>query len=201
MTELVTRFHALAEVAPSPTGVIEGRAVPYGLVERVADPEPYREYDEVWEPGAFSLQIRHKANVGRVKLTYNHEPGWANWIGRTLELRETSDGLYGVWQLELAGGDLERMVQRIADGRLPGLSIGALAEESATQGGVVHRVRARLRHVSICEEPAFSSALVAAVRSKQTRNRASETLAALRAKRDAALGIERQGEATPPVSS
>lgn len=167
MTDLVQRFQALADVETTTSGIIEGRAIPYGTIERVADPNPYTEYDEVWEHGAFALQIKHPANIGRVKFTYNHEPGWANWIGRTLYLREKPDGLYGAWQLELDASERDRMIARIKDQRLPGLSIGARVDESVTEAsGLVRRVRSTLYHVSLVEEPAYSDALITSARHK-----------------------------------
>lgn len=184
-------IRSFTQVDPSSvkTGIIEGRAVPYDDPIKVSDAGvvPYREYTETWKPGAFANQIKHRSNVGRVKLNYNHEPGLAAWIGRTLYLTEHDDGLYGAWQLE--GPYLTQLQRAVTDGTLLGLSIGARPDEDITSkdGSSVQRLRAWLDHVALCEEPAFPNAQVLASRSKDQspthRISAAERLEQLRKQR------------------
>lgn len=144
---------------------IEGRAVPYGIAEEVSD-NGIDWYPEEWAYGAFS-GATVPAVRGRVKLNYTHDDTLLrNWIGKTLHLEEKSDGLYGEWKVDdTEVGDLA--LYKAADGQLPGLSVAARFVDSVNREGVTIRVRAMLDHVALCEQAAFSSAQVLAVRSQQ----------------------------------
>lgn len=186
MAELVYRSYMAEFEANEHKRIIEGRAVPYGVSELVADADsPGAPYNEMWVHRAFEQQVNTPRTIGRVKFTYNHEDGLDSWIGKTLDLTERADGLYGRWRVdETKAGDT--VLYKVLDEQLTGLSIGAIPLENVTLGSMVKRVRARLDHVSLVSEPAFEDAKVLAVRSKPPvhRQSAAERLAKLREQRE-----------------
>ena len=111
------------------------------------------------------------ANTGRVKLNYTHndDTDLMHWIGRTMTLRESAEGLIGLWKVDQSPfGDA--VLYKVADGQLPGLSVSAriLANSADSKPGVkVWRASADLRHVALVEHPAFAGAVVTAVREAQ----------------------------------
>lgn len=167
MTEKIVQrvFRAEFDVHRSQR-IIEGRAVPYGVAERVSD-DGVTSYLEEWQMGAFARALL-PANMGRVRFQYTHEneDDLGRWIGRTTRLRELKDGLYGEWKVdESAWGDA--VLFKVADGQLPGLSISATPIANTARGEIVLRTKAHLRHVAAVPQGAFSDALVTAVRAAQ----------------------------------
>lgn len=170
--------------------IIEGRAVPYGVAERVSDDGGQTSYLEEWTLGAFdSLTV--PATAGRVKLNYTHDDtNLRNWVGRTKFYEERDDGLYGEWKVdETELGDV--ILYKVDDGQLRGLSIAARPLTTVKRGDVHVRTRALLDHVALVQEGAFADALVLAVRERPpvpTGPSWRERLAALQAQKDSLLG-------------
>ena len=169
--------------------IIEGRAVPYGIAERVSDDGGVTIYREEWAFGAFS-GATVPATAGRVKLNYTHDDtNLRNWIGRTKYFEEREDGLYGEWKVdETELGDL--ILYKVDDEQLRGLSVAARPLETRDRGGVHVRTRALLDHVALVEQGAFADALVLAVRNAPpvpTGPSPADRLAALRALKDSVL--------------
>ena len=166
--------------------IIEGRAVPYGVAEVVSD-DGVEWYREEWALGAFTRHATEPALTGRVKLNYTHDDTrLMNWLGRTLHLEERPDGLYGEWKVDATDvGDLALF--KVGDGQLRGLSVAARFVESRKIGDVTVRTRAMLDHVALCEQGAFSTAEVLAVRQRPPAapqpNQWADALAKLRAAR------------------
>jgi len=160
----VVRFSRTAFDVKTAQRIVEGLAIPYGVAEEVTDDWGLSSYLEEWDQGVFA-RYTVPANMGRVQLNFMHDDSPSSWVGRTVSLVESSEGLVGRWRVDASPmGDT--VLFKLGDGQLPGLSISAIPERSSTIGGVVHREIARLRHVALVDEPAFSGALVSAVRKR-----------------------------------
>lgn len=146
--------------------IVVGRAIPYGNAEMVSD-DGLSTYLEEWQSGVFRSAVL-PANAGRVKLNYTHNDDTMleYWIGRTLLLEEKPDGLYGEWKVDDSPfGDA--VLYKVRDGQLPGLSVSARIHANMMRGDVKVRTDAQLRHVALVEVPAFTGALVTAMRGGQ----------------------------------
>jgi Escherichia/Staphylococcus phage prohead protease len=147
---------------------VDVRIVPYGETAEAADgfggvPKGVA-YREEWMPGAFDGQMRA---AHRVLLNFEHQQGIAGVIGKGLELREAADGLHGSFKL-LDSPDGDKALLLVREGVLAGVSLEAYAKKSVrTAAGVVRRVKAHLRNVALCREPAFAGAVVLAIREQQ----------------------------------
>lgn len=144
---------------------IEGVAVPYGVAESVSDDGEHW-YEEGWRLGVFARMCM-PANTGRVRLNFTHdESDKFTWVGRTKSLRESAEGLIGLWHVdETPFGDTA--LYKAATGQMPGLSVSAGVLRNVREGGVVWRALANLRHVALVEQGAFRGALVTSVRQRQ----------------------------------
>lgn len=144
---------------------VDVRVVPFGEIARVADPPEYRPYDEEWMPGVFEHQV-NAAN--RVHANYEHGSGILNVVGHGITLRGDSDGYHASFKIhKTSGGDTA--LELIRDGALPGVSLEARAVKSVrTAAGVMQRVKADLRGIAFCRNPAFTGAQVLAVREEIT---------------------------------
>lgn len=164
---IVRSFAAEAlEVADGRT--IVGRCVPYDEVGLVADGggEPYR---EVWRAGAFRRVIRGAA-AGRlpaILLNYEHRTDLANAIGRTVELDDRADGLWGTFRAhDTAIG--EQGLELVRCGAVTGLSVQAhvpTRRRVLGDGTVERSLATRLEHVAVTASPSWAGAGVTAVRS------------------------------------
>lgn len=149
---------------------IEGLAVPYNRPTRVSDDGGRSWYSEAFAPGVFDRHtLNSPANIGRVRLNWTHDEQFEllSWIGRALELRESAEGLVGVYRVDDSPfGDAA--LAKVADRQVGGMSISAkiFAESRARADGVVWRTRAALRHVALVEQPAYVEAAVTAVRER-----------------------------------
>jgi HK97 family phage prohead protease len=140
-----------------------GRAVPYNVTADLGS------YKERFVPGVFSRQLAAATN-GFVKLYDSHETrltGRAH-IGKTEELREQPDGLYGAWRIfDTPAGNTALTMYR--EGEITGLSIGFKPNPGAgsrkTADGVIERLSGHLDHVALTSEPVYAGASVLAVRS------------------------------------
>src|SRR4051812_17595670 len=104
--------------ADATTRLITGRLVPYDEVSLLT---PHRKGERI-RPGAFAYDVRVKSASLPLFVEHNHsrhEPP----VGRSMWLREQSDGLYGAFRLShTVGGD--EALTRAVDGSAVGLSIG-----------------------------------------------------------------------------
>lgn len=150
----------------SGVSILEGRAVPYGTPEQVTD--EYGTYIETVAPGAFRKSTKEAARALPLML-WHDDRGFP--IGRALEWREESDGLYGTWELDSSPRAQE--AGRLArEGMFTGLSVGfaPIAGRSTVEPATRERLarvthhEARLLEVSMCAVPAYADAGVTLVR-------------------------------------
>jgi len=143
---------------------LEGCCVPYGEAAKVTD-DGVTTYYEVFEPGAFSRNVKA---ASRVELRYEHGNGMLDIVGRANSLSEEASGLYGSFRVfdGMVGDHALRLVE---EGVLPGLSVGFLNKrrggEKRTAEGTVVRDLCHLSEVSLTRTPAYDRAVVTAVRS------------------------------------
>lgn len=162
MGEIVYRsFAASADLEVRSSGgerVICGIAVPYNKAQRIDS-----RLVEQFARGAFNKQLEA---AHRIPLTRDHLAHGGVVIGKTLLLRDDPAGLYGEWRIsKTAAGD--ETLELIKDGVLSHLSIGFRPrQDRRLPNGVVERVTAELREVSVVLEGAYGdSAAVSEVRS------------------------------------
>lgn len=154
-----------AEFSAGDGRTIDARIVPYG--ERITHNDgngglaPGIPYTEEWMPGAFSHQLKA---ANRVLVNFEHQEGIAGVVGHGKALLERNDGLYGSFKIhETPDGDKALMLVR--EGVLGGISLEAARWKSIRSGdGVIRRVRADLVGIALCRHPAYSSAVVLAIR-------------------------------------
>lgn len=148
----------LRDVAPD--GVVEGRAAPYNTWEPVSGSGGG--YLERITPDTFKDSV---ASHGlEIKMLLHHEHR-TNPIGKPLEWEHRSDGLHGVWKMDLEserGAEAWRLAR---DGYLSGLSVGfqpnPTTDTRDNDGQLVRVTRgagARLFEVSLVSAPAYAEA-------------------------------------------
>ena len=151
------------EVAKGRT--VDVRIVPYGVTAEADDgfggvPRGVV-YREEFVPGVFSHQV-NAAN--RVLANVEHERGIGGIVGRGLMLREAEDGFHGSFKL-LENNDGDKALMLINEGVFTGVSMEARPVKNVRgANGVVQRVKAHLRGIAFCREPAYPGAEVLAVR-------------------------------------
>lgn len=144
--------------AGTDANTIEGMCVPYNVTTLKAGyPQGER-----FLPGSFSELARTRA---KIRLTDSHDETGKRPIGVATSFRESDDGLLGVFRFyntpEGRGGR-----ENVIEETYGGLSIGFLpVQERTAQDGAREIVEARLFHVSLVDEPAYSDARILAVRS------------------------------------
>jgi HK97 family phage prohead protease len=112
-------------------------------------------------PGVFSHQV-NAAN--RVLVNFEHQPGIGGVVGHGLELRDAADGFHGSFRLH-GSPDGDKTLLLVKEGILDGVSLEAMPVKTVrTTAGVTQRVRANLRAVALCRNPAYADAKVLAVR-------------------------------------
>jgi HK97 family phage prohead protease len=156
-------FHA--DMTAGDGRTVDVRIVPYG--ERITHNDGLGgvpvgvPYEEEWVFGAFTHQLKA---ANRVLANFEHQQGLAGVVGHGLALREDKDGLYGSFRIhETPDGD--KALTLIREKVLDGISLEARPGKSVrTAAGVVRRIKAHLRAIALCREPAFASAQVLAVR-------------------------------------
>lgn len=156
-------FRATAELRVRSDGdgrTVYGIVVPYGQVAEVDDGRgPYR---ESFEPGAFSRSIADRG--AKVRLFVNHATHTRLPIGRATALEERPDGLHGAFTVS-ATRDGDEAITLIQDGVVDAFSVGFRPIRERNDKGVVRRIEAALREVSLVSMPAYPGALVGGVRS------------------------------------
>lgn len=153
--EAVLEFRADAD---ADEGVIEGYAVPYGEVANIGG-----KYSERFERGAFD-------GSDDIKLYRDHK----TIIGHVLE---TEDREQGLWvRARIALSDLGRdTLALLRSGSLNRFSVGFIPIENRTDdAGVVVRLKAALREISVVERPAYGGATILAVREESITSKETE---------------------------
>ena len=144
---------------------VDVRIVPYGERIRANDGlgglPAGMVYEEEMLPGVFDHQINA---AHRVLVNVEHEQGITGVVGRGLALRSAGDGFYGSFRmLDTPAGDTALELTR--EKALGGVSYEARFVKSIrTAEGVVQRVKANLRNIALCRDPAYSGAVVLGLR-------------------------------------
>lgn len=162
--ETIVRTFA-AELSAGDGRTVDVRIVPYGeratAIDGLGGVARGIPYQEEWMPGAFAHQERA---ANRVLANFEHQPGLAGVVGHGLTLRGTADGFYGSFKLHDTP-DGEKALMLVKEGVLGGVSLEARPVKSIrTASGVVQRVKAHLKAIALCRDPAFTGAQVLAVR-------------------------------------
>jgi len=139
-----------------PGGAFEG----YASLFRIADLGK-----DVVEPGAFRESLARRGAAG-VKLLWQHDP--TEPIGRWLELREDSRGLYVRGRLSLAVARAREIHALMRDGAIDGLSIGFRSERARTEPrtGLRRLEKVDLWEISLVTFPMLPQARVSAVKAR-----------------------------------
>jgi HK97 family phage prohead protease len=160
-----TRAFELAALEVRSDGMgrtLVGRAVPYN---RVASLGAQRRERFIY--GAFTRQVR-SGQAHRAKMYESHRARLAGDfpIGKTLDLEERSDGLWGVWRL-LDSQRADAALEVVRDNLVTGLSVGFSSPEGGTirtRDGVEEVRLAHLDHVCLTDVPVYEEAAVLAIR-------------------------------------
>jgi len=142
---------------------VTGLLAPYN--EKALVDDGFGPYYETFMPGCFDRCTRGRASYLRVQLEHN-----GHWVGRGHAWADDmNEGLSAVMRLDDTEAGREAAF-KIRDRQTPGLSLGFLpgnGYDTGTHRGLdwVKRKRVKaLHHVALCQEPAYKSALVSAVR-------------------------------------
>jgi hypothetical protein len=159
VNELITRAFIADLQADGDGRTVVGQCVPYNTPTLVADGgEPYM---EVWSRGVFKGATK---DPGRVLFNFMHQTSLREHLGRAVSLVESDDGLEGVFRV-VDHPDGDKALGLVRDGTHRGLSIHAAVVRSRTRpDGVIERQAARLLHVALVDQPAYTDAQVSAIR-------------------------------------
>ena len=169
----MTILYRSTELASGSGREIFGRAVPYGVtIDNILDStgEAIRERFEL---GAFSRSIRERGH--KVKLLTSHDRRKLA-VGRAVDLREESDGLYSSFEVANTR-DGDELLELVRTGVVDSFSIGFQPvrdrrERDRVNGDLVTRLEAKLIEVSAVNFPAYEGALIGGVRSELSIPRA-----------------------------
>ncbi len=161
MTQEILHREFSAELQAGEGRTVDARIVPYATPANVSDGGPV--YREEWADGSFDDQLVAGHRL-RVLMNFEHEPGIGGVIGKGVSLRSAPDGLHGSFQI-LNTQDGDKALELVREGILGGISLEAIPKKSVrTAAGVVQRVKAHLKNVALCRDPAYSDAVVLAIR-------------------------------------
>jgi HK97 family phage prohead protease len=161
---LMRAFDLVLELRAEGDGrTLLGRAVPYGQTADIGGAT------ERFVMGAFARQIAGN-QVGAVKLYESHTSrlSGAQPIGKTLALREMTDGLHGEWPLYNTSKANDAL-ELVRSGEITGLSVGFKALPGGTRkgsDGALERHGAHLDHVVLTHEPVYEGAGITSMRSE-----------------------------------
>jgi len=144
---------------------IIGLAVPFSTPTEIRD--QLGTYQEQILRGAFKRTIAERG-PGRVKFLVSHDHA-ALPIGRTVSLKEEPQGLVAEFRVaQTPRGD--EALQLVKEGALDGLSIGfrSVRDSWSSDGSQRTILEAALLEVSLVSIPAYSDAVVTAVRAQTT---------------------------------
>lgn len=156
---MTTLYRATTLAADTTGRTLYGVAMPYGQVAEVRDgfgPS----YREMFAPGAFARSIRERGH--KVRLFVQHETRKLP-IGRATELDEHPDGLHASFAVARTR-DGDEALELVQSGVVDGFSVGFAPIRDQKRDGVVTRLEAALREVSLVHSPAYEGAGVAGVR-------------------------------------
>ena len=160
MSEILHREFS-ADLEPGEGRTVDARIVPYATPAEVSDGGPV--YREEWAAGAFDDQLVAGHRL-RVLLNVEHEQGIGGVIGKGVSLRSEQDGLHGSFEI-LSGERGDTALELVRSGILDGISLEAYPKKTIRTGeGIIRRVKAHLRNVSLCRDPAYKDSVVLAVR-------------------------------------
>jgi HK97 family phage prohead protease len=164
MTELLHRATATdLEVRSHGDGrTICGIACPFGEPAEVAD-RLGRPYTETIVHGAFARTIVERG--GRVKARAQHDRSVLP-VGSATLLREDARGLYAELRIaQTSAGD--DVLELVREGHVNALSVAfnSVRDDWNATRSAVSRLEVRLFEISVVDEPAYASALIAGVRS------------------------------------
>lgn len=163
----MTILYRSTELASGSGRQIFGRAVPYGVtIDNVLD-STGEWIRERFEYGAFNRSIRERGH--KVKLLTSHERRKLA-VGRAVELREESDGLYSSFEVANTR-DGDELLELVRTGVIDSFSIGFQPvrdrrERDRVNGDLITRLEAKLHEVSAVNFPAYEDALIGGVRSQ-----------------------------------
>lgn len=162
----MTILYRSTELAPGAGRQIFGRAVPYNVTIDVTD-HTGEWIRERFEYGAFSRSIKERGH--KVKLLTQHDRQKLA-VGKAVELREESDGLYSSFEVA-ATRDGDELLELVRTGIVDSFSIGFepvrdRRQRDSARGDLVTRLEAKLHEVSAVNFPAYQDALIAGVRSQ-----------------------------------
>ncbi len=163
MRTVSPRYPALAREAKflaqplariEPDGAFEG----YASLFRIADLGK-----DVVEPGAFRDSLARRGASG-IRMLWQHDP--TQPIGRWLELREDSRGLYVRGRLSLAVARARELHALMRDGAVDGLSIGFRSQRARSEprSGLRRLEKVDLWEISLVTFPMLPQARVSAVK-------------------------------------
>ena len=138
----------------SDSGEFEGYASVFGVRDQG---------DDIVSAGAFAASLVERP-VERVKMLWQHDPGTP--IGKWLEMREDTKGLYAKGRLFLATQKGKEVHEFMKEGAVDGLSIGyrTRKDEWDSELGVRRLLDVSLREVSVVTFPMLESATVTLVK-------------------------------------
>jgi HK97 family phage prohead protease len=141
-----------------------GRAVPYNRVAALGNGRRER-----FAFGAFSRQVR-SGQSHRVNMYQSHRRRLAGDfpIGKTVDLEERSDGLWGIWRM-MRSTEADAALEVVRDKLVTGLSVGFSSPEGGTvrcRDGVDEVRNARLDHMCLTDVPIYEDAEVMAIRAQ-----------------------------------
>jgi HK97 family phage prohead protease len=133
----------------------EGYAASYGNVDSDGD---------IIEPGAFTKSINEGFPANRIKVLWQHEPDEP--IGRPIEMREDSKGLYVKARLSNVEKGIEAM-ELMRDGVIDRMSVGfSIPQGKSSYGGdgIRHIYEGKLFEFSLVTWPANDQAIITGVK-------------------------------------
>ena len=133
----------------------EGYAASYGNIDSDND---------IIEPGAFAKSIKEGFPANRIKVLWQHEADEP--IGRPIEMREDSKGLYVKARLSNVEKGIEAM-ELMRDGVIDRMSVGfsiPQGKSSITGDGIRHIYEGKLFEFSLVTWPANDQAIITGVK-------------------------------------
>lgn len=156
------------EIASGDGRTVFGKLAPYGELAEVDD--GFGPYIETFDAGCF----RGITRAGHARFLRVHLEHDGRWIGRGDMWDDRLDGLYATMKLDATEAGREA-AWKIRDGQTPGLSLAFSGPSGPTEQlpdgrTVVHRRRVRnIHHVALCAVPAYASAQVESLRSRDVQ--------------------------------
>jgi HK97 family phage prohead protease len=169
MSELIIE-RSIPDSALEPVGdgwTVEGRVVPYGVIQLVDDGDGKGPYAERFLEGAFGRDVLRGGRWVNLMLGHRGDDG-DRFLGRCIGLRDAIDGCYAEFRLDRSHPHAE--AARAGD--LRGWSVGARVyrtREVVEDGRVVRqRELCGLNHVAATRSPQYAGAGVLVTRDHET---------------------------------